>query len=161
MMSEHAFLLRTRWRAVLLIFTFSILLATDLGAKEDSPVPDDQTIQGSWIVTSAEGEGKPRPDDIGLKATFAADKLTFQRDDQDAFGIKFKLDSTQKPKAIDTSHELDPGRPIIQLGAYALEGDTLKLCLAPAGKPRPAKLETKPGDGLVLFVLKRAKKTVK
>ena len=72
--------------------------------------------------------------------------------------MKYKLDSTQKPKVIDTTHETDPGKPILQLGVYSLDGDTLKLCLESAGKPRPAKLETKPQDTSVLFVLKRAKK---
>jgi uncharacterized protein (TIGR03067 family) len=75
--------------------------------------------------------------------------------------MKYKLDSTQKPKAIDTTHEIDLGKLILQLGVYSLDGDTLKLRLESAGKPRPAKLETKAKDMSVLFVLKREKKRAK
>jgi hypothetical protein len=43
------------------------------------------------------------------------------------------------------------------LAIYALDGDELKLCLEAAGKPRPTKFESKPGDTTVVWVLKRAK----
>jgi len=38
---------------------------------------------------------------------------------------------------------------------YALEGDTLKYCVAPPGRPRPEGFATAKGDGNTLVVLKR------
>ena len=137
------------------------MLVAASSATKSQASPDDRSIQGEWLVTSAEENGRPKEGDIGFKAIFTGDKLTLQRDKQDAFALKYKLDATQKPRAIDTSHEIDPGKPIIQLGAYALDGDTLRLCLAPAGRPRPPKIETKQGDGVVLFILKRARTSEK
>ena len=40
---------------------------------------------------------------------------------------------------MDTTHEIDPGKPIVQLAIYSLDGDELKVCLEAAGKPRPTK----------------------
>jgi hypothetical protein len=57
---------------------------------------------------------------------------------------------------MDTTHEIDPGKPIVQLAIYALDGDDLKLCLEAAGKPRPTRFESKKGDTTVMWVLKRA-----
>jgi len=52
--------------------------------------------------------------------------------------------------------ETDPGHPIRQLAIYTLDGDTLKICSAAAGKPRPTRFESKPGDFGGLWILKRA-----
>ena len=134
-----------------------ILVATTLFAAGEKPKSDHERLQGSWVVVSAEEAGQQRPGDVGLQAIFTPDILTFQKDKQDPMGMKYSLDSTRKPKAIDTTHEINPGKPIIQLGVYSLNGDTLKLCLESAGKPRPAKLETKTKDTSILFILKRGK----
>ena len=49
-------------------------------------------------------------------------------------------------------------QPIVQLGIYSLEGDSLKLCLEAASRPRPKTLESKEGETTHAFVLKRTKK---
>jgi uncharacterized protein (TIGR03067 family) len=49
----------------------------------------------------------------------------------------------------------DPGLP--WTGVYELDGDTLRMCLAPPGKKRATKLESKEGSGLSLEVWKRVK----
>jgi hypothetical protein len=43
-------------------------------------------------------------------------------------------------------------------GIYEFEGDTRKVCLAPAGKERPKEFSSTAGSGHVLAVLKRVKK---
>jgi hypothetical protein len=43
------------------------------------------------------------------------------------------------------------------LGIYELHGDNYKVCFAPAGKPRPNELTSKPGNGYILQVWVRQK----
>ena len=62
------------------------------------------------------------------------------------------------PAAIDTTHELDPGKPIVQLGIYSLKGETLKLSLAAAGMTRPRSFNEKTATTITL---RRAKAPVK
>ena len=65
-----------------------------------------------------------------------------------------KLDETKTPKqmdAISTDKE-------VMLGIYALEGDSYKVCFAPAGKPRPTEFTSTPGNGQIFQVWERQKK---
>ena len=99
------------------------------------------------------------PDDFRVVIT--ADALSMNPGKDADFSIpkrKYTLDASKRLKAMDTSHELDPGKPIVQLAIYALDGDELKLCLARAGEPRPTKFESKAGDATVVWVLKRVQK---
>ena len=111
-------------------------------------------IQGTWDIVSTGKAGEPESAS-GRQFIFTADIMTFIVNEMSRPGIKYNLDATKKPKEIDTSHELDPGKPIIQLGIYSLNGDTLSMRLAPAGAPRPARLEPKAGE---FFLCKRVKK---
>ena|SRR5688572_2781311 len=137
-----------------LSYSLAILIAATLFAADEKPKSDKEMIQGTWDIVSTGELGKPQSA-TGRQIIFAANIMTYK--DKEFFrpGIQYKLDATKKPKEIDTSHELDPGNPIIQLGVYSLDGDTLKLRLAAAGEPRPAKLEPKAGE---FFVCKRVKK---
>jgi uncharacterized protein (TIGR03067 family) len=118
---------------------------------------DKELIQGTWEVVSSSESGREVPAD-GARFIFTADMLMLQPKDatnvRDMMGMKYTLDPTKQPKSIDTSHELDPGQPIIQLGIYSLKGDTLELCLEGAGIPRPTELGGETGHG---FILKRTK----
>jgi uncharacterized protein (TIGR03067 family) len=126
--------------------------------NDDNAKSDKELIQGTWEVVSSSEPGREVPFD-GARFIFTVELLTLQSKDatdvEDMIGVKYTLDPTKKPKSIDTSHELDPGKPIIQLGIYSLRGDTLELCLEGAGKPRPTELGGENGHG---FILKRTKK---
>jgi hypothetical protein len=41
-------------------------------------------------------------------------------------------------------------------GICSIEGDTLQMCLGINGRARPSEFRTRPGEHLVLFVLRRA-----
>jgi uncharacterized protein (TIGR03067 family) len=143
----------------LLILPAILCATTGLAAddKGEKPKADGELIQGTWRVVSAEAAGKaPKiPDDLRLVIT--ADTLSIQPGKDDPIRMRYKLDPTQRPKAMDTTHEIDPGKPISQLAIYALDGDELKLCLEAAGKPRPTKFESKAGDTSAVWVLRRVK----
>jgi RNA polymerase sigma-70 factor (ECF subfamily) len=125
--------------------------------KADKPQDDHKAIQGTWKVVSVEMNGKKDPEgeefDLIRKS-----KVIITKDKQIVRlggGEKeyaYKLDPKQTPKTIDL--EGDVSVPAV----YALDGDTLKLCMPNVGKgggDRPSELATKPGDGRVLLVLKR------
>jgi RNA polymerase sigma factor (sigma-70 family) len=81
---------------------------------------------------------------------------------------QFIFGPTSTPKWVAVYHDVGPagpapapggppGRGLPWTGTYELDGDTLRLCLAPPGKERATKLESKPGSGLSLEVWKRVK----
>jgi len=144
-----------------LLTSLVVLCAATLFAAEkqgQKPKTDQELIQGTWKVVSAQESGKSPtiPDDLRFLIT--ADTLMIKPGKDDPIGMKYKLDPSKKPKAMDTTHEIDPGKPTSQLAIYALDGDELKLCLDAAGKPRPTKFESKADTQDVLAVFKRDKK---
>ena len=136
-----------------LSYTCAMLMATaSLAAEQNDQQSksDKELFQGTWeVVSSVEAEQF-----AGARARITADTMIFQNRKKDAITLKYSLRPTKKPKEIDTSHEIDPGKPIIQLGIYALEGNTLKLCIEAAGKSRPASFE-KAGGTAHIFLLKK------
>jgi hypothetical protein len=60
------------------------------------------------------------------------------------------------PLAIDLTSEKNPDKAVP--GIFEVKGDTLKLCWAKSGGPRPTEFSTKKGADEVLFVLRREKK---
>jgi RNA polymerase sigma factor (sigma-70 family) len=71
----------------------------------------------------------------------------------------FVFNPNLTPKWVAVYHEAKggPDRQVPWTGVYELDGDTLRMCLAPPGKRRATKLESKEGSGLSLEVWKRVK----
>lgn len=136
-------------------------MARAADAQENAAVKKElELLQGAWKVTSAERDGKP--DDLSKNAviTFTKDsKLTVKLADGKSAASSFKLDPAQKPKAIDYTPTDGPDKGKTHLGIYSLEGDTLKICRADAGKERPKDFTTKADSARMLFVLQRDKPT--
>jgi uncharacterized protein (TIGR03067 family) len=68
-----------------------------------------------------------------------------------------KLDPTTTPKSMDISAGTGPDKGKTILALYEVRGDTLRVCLAPPGKPRPKAFESKEGSGHVVVTHKRVK----
>jgi uncharacterized protein (TIGR03067 family) len=146
--------------ATFLAFVPTALAAAILWAgeeKAEKPKKDGELIQGRWKVIASAEAGKDRKPEEDIHLVFGGEMFTIQKGKEDALAMRYTLDPTTTPKQIDTTHEIDPGKPIVQLGIYALEGDSLKLSLEAAGKPRPTAFESKAKSTSVVFVLKRAK----
>lgn len=73
----------------------------------------------------------------------------------DRTGFRYTLDPSRSPKEMDWIVEIDAGHPIRQSAIYLLEGDTLKIASAAAGKPRAADFVSRKGDFGGVWVLKR------
>lgn len=140
----------SRFAAFIALIFVTGAVATDKDTKSDQ-----ERIQGTWEVVSGETNGKAMPDAVGMKFVFTKDVWRIGKDGKDGLAVKYTLDPTKAPKAIDTTHELDPGKPIVQLGIYELKEDALKISLEAAGRGRPATFESKAGSTTTSFVLKR------
>jgi uncharacterized protein (TIGR03067 family) len=60
---------------------------------------------------------------------------------------RFQLDVSTNPHQIDylNLEGKDAGKP--QAGIFELKGETLRICMAPPKKPRPAEFSSQSGDG--------------
>lgn len=136
-----------------LLCTTSVFAASPKAAKQ---VKDEKLIQGEWSVTSFRQDGKDLPKQMLTQVRFVITekRISFGTIGQDPMGFNYTLDSAKTPAAIDTTHELAPGKPIVQLGVYSLEGDTLKLSITGAGKARPKDFNDK---AATTFILRRVK----
>jgi len=138
-----------------------LLLAVSFAAAANSSNDDAikkelNKFQGTWLLVSAETDGKKTPDEVvkTIKVVIDGNKHTVYRGDEAlAKEIPFQIDPTKDPKTVDDT--LPDGRTIH--GIYKLEGDTLTSCVAGVDKERPKEFTAKEGSGQTLRVFKRAK----
>jgi RNA polymerase sigma factor (sigma-70 family) len=121
------------------------------GEPARTPRTDNEKLQGVWKVVSYGSGDKPsRGEEILFLVN--GNRACWQTKDA-AFEGGLYLDSSARPKTYD----LATSAKTIE-GIYDLDGDTLRLCYAPAEfAPRPRRFAAQPGSGQVLLVLKRQK----
>jgi uncharacterized protein (TIGR03067 family) len=141
-----------RWfLAGIVCFGIAIHVLDARGGDKTAP-----KIEGTWQLTNVTfPDGKKAAGDelAKIKSTFIFKDGKFQATHEDkviASG-SFKIDTTQKPMAIDLTYDADK----TSLGILKIDGDTLTLAERIAGKQRPQSFEG--GTGLTLYVMKRAK----
>jgi uncharacterized protein (TIGR03067 family) len=126
--------------------------------SEDPTKKDLERMQGDWAAESMIRDGQKFPDEDAQAyfRTIKDDGYTVFRFSKVAGQGRMKLDASKTPKTIDFTPAGGKIPPIA--GIYALDGDTLTLCYALPGKPRPEKLASEPDSGNTLSVWKREKK---
>jgi uncharacterized protein (TIGR03067 family) len=122
------------------------------GCQGEKMMSDQERIQGTWQLVSAERNGQPLPEDSlrNVSLVFAGDQLT-TKTARGATEARFSLDPNGDPRAID----MDMGTAV-GLGIYHLDGDDLKIAHGEVGQPRPSQFGPNEGVSLTLLVLKRA-----
>jgi uncharacterized protein (TIGR03067 family) len=145
-----------RW--TLLLLGAVLLVAADKPA--DASKQDLEKLQGDWGVASQVIDGKKVADDEAqtLFRTVKGDAYTVFFYDKPIGKGTFTIDATAKPKTIDARPEAAPKDAPPLLGIYEIEGDTYRVCFAPAGKERPKDFKCPAGSGQTLTVWKREKK---
>lgn len=135
------------------------LLATQAWA--DKPADKEakkSKLDGTWQVTAfiKDGIEGPKEDAKTTKLVLHGESLTLIQREEKVTG-KFKADAAQKPATLDIAvTEGDKaGEGLIAI--YELDGDTLRICAAHKGSPRPTKFESTAGSGVHLITLKRVK----
>jgi RNA polymerase sigma factor (sigma-70 family) len=118
--------------------------------KEEQGEPaDHERIDGNWIIVNDDGNRK------GEFWVFDKDRMLM---DAKSTGLRarqysHRLDASKTPKHIDITVTNVSGPSIGTIkGIYSLDGDELRLCLAPMNKDRPAAFPDKPGPGEVLIL---------
>jgi uncharacterized protein (TIGR03067 family) len=137
----------------------AVAVALLVAADDPASKNDLEQIRGTWKVDSAQRGGKgvdlSQEQHIPKQFVFGDGKVEIKGADRKRNNT-FKLDATQKPKALTFTSEEDANRVVA--AAYVLDGDTLKLCVDEANiKERPKELASKDGTQLVLVVFKREK----
>jgi uncharacterized protein (TIGR03067 family) len=117
---------------------------------------DKDELQGVWVATSMEINGKPAPakEVERTRFTFKGEKLLVRhaKDDGQEEEGTFKADRNQSPKQLDITVKKKT-----LAGIYEVKGDELKVCYENGGnaKNRPTKFATNKEEELVLIVFKR------
>lgn len=129
-------------------------------AAEEAAKKDFEQLQGTWIVTGAEQDGKPLDRLQGGKLVVKDQNFHIKTASGTEMKGDLQLEPAKKPKHIDWLHQEGLLREKTWQGIYELDGDDLKLCYAEAdsGKDRPGEFKTEADSKRLLIVLKREKK---
>jgi len=136
----------------------ALLLATG-GRSKDAAKEDQEKLQGTWVMAELEVNGQPVPAEKiqGTTLTVKGDKYIVKVKDKQ-HETTFKLDPSQKPKAIDMYFPDGPELPKLGKGLYEIDGDTFRVCRhQAAGQDRPTQFGSWPNTGLFVVVWKRQK----
>jgi uncharacterized protein (TIGR03067 family) len=123
---------------------------------------DDQKVevarhQGTWNVVSFVRDGKPSSKELtdSIVRVVEGDHVVWRREGKSFAGTTFELDLSKDPKTIDLIPDGGKARGEHVLGVYKWDGDTLVICTADAGKPRPTAFEASAGSGQTLMTFRR------
>jgi uncharacterized protein (TIGR03067 family) len=113
--------------------------------------------QGTWVATSSTYDGQKAPEEVvrTIKRIVTDDRVVWERDGRRFAGSKIALDSTREPATIDVIPDGGPNRGERILGIYKLQGDTLTICMARPGQPRPKEFQARKGSDYTLQAFQR------
>ena len=117
-------------------------------------------LEGTWIATKAERDGKAADDVVGHRLSFTGNRFQIQSKDGNLlYAGTVRVDPSAKPAAIDFEHTEGVVKGKAWKGIYRLDGDTLTICdNAPnLDERRPIAFEAKSGSGYDLITFKGAK----
>jgi uncharacterized protein (TIGR03067 family) len=119
-----------------------------------------QQIQGTWTFESLEEDGmKVAAADLKKRTLFFGANVFVVRQGKTIYqagGVQ--LNPAKSPKSINAMVRAGQDKGKVMLGIYALDGDTLKLCLDTEGEERPKEFKAAAGSKRLLAVLKRARR---
>jgi uncharacterized protein (TIGR03067 family) len=138
----------------LLLNVAVVLLAAE---PADEAKKDLEKLQGEWVMAALEVDGKAVPEEKlrGTTLTIKDDKYIVTVKDT-KHEVTFKLDPSQKPKAIDMSFPDGTNLPKVGKGIYKIDGDTFVMCRAQMpDQARPTGFGTWPNTGIFKVTWKR------
>ena len=125
-----------------------LVCALSCGVAGDAAKSTDQAnIQGVWLAQSESQNGIKK--NVSYLYVFRGDKLTFRDETGEEITYSFKLDTTGNLKLIiiQPEEKLTNSTPVSV--AYELDGDSLKIVVAPPGL-RPTEISDKNNQELII-----------
>ena len=133
-----------------LVFSFSLVARSGVG--------NGDSLQGSWLPTTAELGGRKFPDEVrkSIRLEINDDKYRVTLAGEADLGI-IKLNPLATPKEMDVTGTDGANKGKTFLAIYERSGDTLRICYDLTGKGRPTEFATKEGTQLFLVTYKLEK----
>jgi uncharacterized protein (TIGR03067 family) len=137
----------------------SALILSFSSAVSSGNAKNDDAMNGTWLVSSAELGGNKFPDEVSksIKLVVKDEKYTVTVGDKPDEGT-VKLNPSAMPKAMDITGTEGPNKGKTILAIYERDGDTLRVCYDLGGKSRPTEFKSAPGTQLFLVTYKREKR---
>ncbi len=138
-----------------------VVLAAPLSLAAGESDKDLEKMQGTWTVVAMESKGRKVPSDdlkkSELRLSIQDDNFAYQASKKILREGTIRIDPEQKPKTLDSSETGPGGQAQATVGIYEIDGDTLRVCFAPAGEQRPKKFTTGPKSPASIVVYQRVK----
>ena len=137
----------------------SLLLAAGL-AEGQVPKDRGKDLTGIWLAATYTLDGKAATAaDLKKVRLLIEDDRTFkaQNDGKTFLAGTIKFGPETNPRAMDITYTEGDLKGQTALAIYEMIGDTLRICRAAPGKPRPKEFASKPGSGFTLMSYQRAK----
>ena len=149
---------RMRCLGVLLLAVGSLACSVPVLARadEDRVKEEQERLQGTWKAVSIEAGGMKLPAQQvkdfqlvlkGNQFTGLAGKHKFEG--------TYTVDPDKNPRRMDILPTSGPDKGKVRRAIYALQGNTLRICGAEAGKDRPTGFKTEDEAGASLIIYRR------
>ena len=130
-----------------------IVCALSCGITGDSAISDDQAnLQGAWLAQTESQNGIKKK--VSFLYVFKEDKVTFRDENGMEMRYSFKLDNTGNLKLLVVQSEDTASHSAPVSVAYELNGDSLKIVVAPPGLI-PTEISDKNNQELIICKRRR------
>jgi len=129
------------------LIILALVCALSCGVGGNAAKSNDQAnLQGTWLAQSESQNGIKK--NVSFLYIFKGDTITFIDETGKEMKYSFKLDTTGKPKLITIQPADTPTNSTPVSVAYELDGDSLKIVVAPPGL-RPTEISDKNDQELI------------
>jgi uncharacterized protein (TIGR03067 family) len=110
-----------------------------------------EDLQGEWRPVALVTDGKALPESMLAfgSRTMKANETKVVFGGQVMLHAKVRLDESQSPIGVDYLN-VGKGPAIVTLGILEVNGDLMRICIAPAGAARPREFSSEKGSGRTL-----------
>jgi uncharacterized protein (TIGR03067 family) len=139
--------------------SIGLLLGSLIPVFAEPPRPDLEQLQGWWRPTSLVYDGGHGVSAATLRRYVVRIQGVVLTEASERGSLRsrstLRIHPNRNPREVDLTVEEDSGKGSLLLGIYRLDGDTLTICHALKGEPRPTGLTSKPGSKWLLETYER------
>ena len=117
------------------------------GAGDAAPSTDQANIQGAWLAQTESVNGIQK--NVSFLYVFRSDTFSFTDETGKEMKYSFRLDTTGNPRLLIIRSEDTLTNPTPVSVGYELNGDSLKIVVAPPGL-RPTEISDKNNQELII-----------